>query len=334
MLLFVKKWTIIKLNKLEGWYAIIKIYKTKEENLSLEQLKEITPGSWIDVINPTEKEIEKLSDELSIDAEFINYILDDEEQPRIDSGKDKKLIMVDVPIQKEKRGTSIIKTTPLAILIVRDDYIVTISKKNNILDDFKNGKVKEFYTFKKSRFTIQILYRVATAFLKYLRGINEQIEKCEEKMFATTKNTDLERLLAIEKSLVYLLTSLRSNKIVLDKLYKRLVLDFYEEDQELLDDAIIENDQALDMAHLYKEILTSTTDSFATIISNNLNSIMKFLAGITIVISIPTMVSSFFGMNVPLGILKDNPYSFVIILLFSVIVSIIVAIILKRKNML
>lgn len=313
---------------------MIKIYKNSLDDLSLKQIKEITPGCWIDVINPTEKEIEKLSNELLIDAEFINYILDDEEQPRIDSGKDTKLIMIDVPIQKEKRGISIVKTTPLAILIVRDDYIVTISKKNNILDDFKNGKVKEFYTFKKSRFTIQILYRVATSFLKYLRGINEQIEKCEEKMFETTKNTDLEKLLAIEKSLVYLLTSLKSNKIVLDKLSKRLVLDFYEEDQELLDDAIIENDQALDMANLYREILTSTTDSFATIISNNLNSIMKFLAGITIVISIPTMVASFFGMNVPLGILKNNPYSFGIILAFSIVISIIVAIILKRKNML
>lgn len=242
--------------------------------------------------------------------------------------------MIDVPIQKEKGEISIIKTIPLAILIIRDDYIVTISKKNNILDDFKEGKVKEFYTFKKSRFTIQILYKVAASFLKYLRGIDAKIEKCEENMFDTTKNTDLEKLLAIEKSLVYLLTSLQSNKIVLDKLSKKMVLDFYDEDQELLDDAIIENDQALEMAHLYKEILTSTTDSFATIISNNLNSIMKFLAGITIVISIPTMVASFFGMNVPLGVLKDNPYSFAIIIVVSLFISVIVAIILKKKNML
>lgn len=312
---------------------MIKIYQSDELGRTKET-NEIIPGVWIDIINPTTEEVEALSSRIGMDTEFINYILDDEEQPRIDIGKDKKLIIIDVPIKKEKHHQNIIKTIPLAILTIRDDYIITVSKKHDILEDFKTDNVKEFYTFKKSRFIIQILYKVATAYLKYLKVIDEEIEKCEEKMFEATKNEDLSKLLTIEKSLVYIVTSLQSNRAVLEKIMKGTVINFYEEDRELLEDAIIENEQAIETAHLYREILSSTTDSFATIISNNLNTIMKFLAGVTIVISIPTMVASFLGMNVPLGGFANNPYAFCILIAISLIASIIVAIILHKKNML
>jgi len=313
---------------------MIKIYCSDIETAELKEVDEIIPGVWIDITNPTAEEVEDLSQKINMDTEFIHYILDDEEQPRTDSGKEKQLIIIDVPIKKIKHRQTVIKTIPLAILIIRDDYIITISKENDALADFKENKVKDFYTYKKSRFVIQILYRVATSYLRYLKVINEEIEKCEEKMFQATKNKDLEILLTIEKSLVYLVTSLQSNRAVLEKIIKGSVVDFYEEDRELLEDAIIENDQAMETAHLYREILSSTTDSFATIISNNLNTIMKFLAGITIVISIPTMVASFLGMNVPLGPFTNNPYAFLILILISLIASIIVAIILHKKNML
>ena len=170
--------------------------------------------------------------------------------------------------------------------------------------------------------------------MQYLKRVNEEIEKCEDLLFQSTRNKDLEKLVTLEKSLVYIMTSLHRNKAVLDKILKNTAIEFYEEDRALLEDAIIENEQALEIAHLYREILSSTTDSFATIISNNLNGVMKFLAGITIVISIPTMVASFFGMNVPLGELSKNPYSFFLLLLLSLILSGIVAIILRKKNML
>lgn len=316
---------------------MIKIYQSNElGNIKeIPKIQQIQPGVWIDITNPTSEEIESLSTKINMDTEFINYILDDEEQPRIDTGKDKKLIIIDIPVKRQKHHQTIIKTIPLAILIIRDEYIITVSlKENEILEEFKEGKVKEFFTFKKSRFTIQILYRVATTYLRYLKVINEEIEKCEEKMFQATKNEDLSKLLTLEKSLVYMVTSLQSNKAVLEKIIKGNVIDFYEEDRELLEDAIIENDQAMETSHLYREILSSTTDSFATIISNNLNTIMKFLAGITIVISIPTMVASFLGMNVPLGSFAQNPYAFWILILISLIASIIVAIILHKKNML
>ena len=153
-------------------------------------------------------------------------------------------------------------------------------------------------------------------------------------MMQATNNQDLANLLSIEKSLVYITTSLKSNEIVLEKILKGNVIGFYEEDQELLEDAIVENKQCIEMANLYREILSSMTDSFATIISNNLNTIMKFLAGITIVFSIPTMVASFMGMNVSMGSFGTFPYSFLILIIISLLLSLLVAWILKKKNML
>lgn len=313
---------------------MIKVYQSSLETEKLEVVKTIVPGTWINVIDPTIEEVEELSKKVSIDTEFINYILDEDEVPRTDVGKDKRLIIVDVPTKKKIRNHSFITTKPLTIMIVRDEYIITFSKGENLLEQLLEEGKLEVCTTKKSRFTIEILYKVATEYLKYLKNVNQEIEKCESLLFQSTKNKDLERLLTIEKSLVYIMTSLHSNKAVLDKIMKNTTIDFYEEDRALLEDAIIENEQALEIAHLYREILSSTTDSFATIISNNLNTVMKFLAGITIVISIPTMVASFFGMNIPLGDFSNNPYSFLVLLVISLVLSGIVAIILRKKNML
>jgi len=317
-----------------GGGFMIKIYQSDMINNEISVLKNIKPNSWIDVVKPTDSEIAELAEVLNIDLDFINYVLDDEEQPRIDIDDDTKLIIIDVPYREKKHKNFLVNTTPLAIFIVRDEYIVTISKDNEFLKDFRNLKVKEFFTYKKSRFTIQIFYYMALSYLKYLRIIGKQIDMQEERLYKSTTNKDLEKMLNLEMSLVYMMTSLKSNKLVLDKIMKGNIINFYEEDMELLEDASIENNQAIEMASVYREILSSITSSFANIISNNLNTIMKFLAGITIVLSIPTMISSFMGMNVDMGILADKSYSFLLILLFSVFMSIIVAIVLKRKNML
>lgn len=313
---------------------MIKIYKTDIDTNEFRTINDIEPNSWIDVVRPTDSEIKELAEKLNIDTDFINYVLDDEEQPRIDIDEDFKLIIIDVPFKEKKHKNFLVSTTPLAILIVRDDYIVTISKESEVLKDFKNSKVKQFFTYKKSRFVIQIFYYMAVIYLRYLRVINNQIDMQEEKMYKSTTNKDLEKMLNLEMSLVYMTTSLKSNQLVLDKIMKGTIIDFYDEDMELLEDAVIENNQAIEMAGLYREILTSITSSFANIISNNLNTIMKFLAGITIVISIPTMVSSFMGMNVEMGSMANNNYSFGIIVCISLLLSFIVAIVLKKKNML
>lgn len=317
-----------------GGGSVIKIFNTSMKTGEFNQIKQIRKGCWIDLVKPNTEEIKMLTTSLKVDTSFIAYILDDEEQPRIDIDADNgiKMIFVDVPIKEKKH---VISTIPLAILIIKEDYIVTISlEESEVLKDFKMEKVKEFFTYKKSRFTIQILYRTATLYLRYLRSINKEIEKAEMKMLKATNNQDLANLLNIEKSLVYITTSLKSNEIVLERILKGNVISFYEEDAELLEDAIVENKQCIEMANLYREILSSTTDSFATIISNNLNTIMKFLAGITIVFSIPTMVASFMGMNVPFGEFGESPYAFLFLVFISLVLSLVVAYILKKKNML
>lgn len=316
---------------------MLKIYNTDIKTGAFDTLKKIRKGCWIDVVSPSPEDIEFLTRSFHMDASFIGYILDDEEMPRIDYDDDEdiRMVIVDVPVKEKKKNLNSVSTMPLAILIIQDLYIVTVSLQEcEILKDFKHGRVKDFFTYKKTRFTIQILYRTATLYLRYLRILSKEIEKAESKMLHATSNRDLVNLLSIEKSFVYITTSLKSNELVLEKFLKGNFVVFYEEDDELLEDAIIENKQCIEMANLYREILRSTTDSYATIISNNLNVSMKFLAGITIVLSIPTIVSSFMGMNVPLGGFERQDGAFLFLILLSLLLSLIVAWILKKKNML
>ncbi len=316
---------------------MLKIYNTDIKTGSFDVLKKIRKGCWIDVVSPSPEDIDFLTRSFHMDASFIGYILDDEEMPRIDYDDDEdiRMIIVDVPVKEKKKNMHSVSTMPLAILIIQDLYIVTVSLQEcEILKDFKQGRVKDFFSYKKTRFTIQILYRTATLYLRYLRILSKEIEKAESKMLHATSNRDLVNLLSIEKSFVYITTSLKSNELVLEKFLKGNFVVFYEEDDELLEDAIIENKQCIEMANLYREILRSTTDSYATIISNNLNVSMKFLAGVTIVLSIPTIVSSFMGMNVPLGGFEQLDGAFLFLILISLLLSLLVAWILKKKNML
>ncbi len=315
--------------------AMLEIYKSNTDGSKLKQLTNITSGCWINLIQPTDMELENISQKLQIPKVVFQNALDDEEHPHIDSGDKYQLFIVDVPYIHEKNQYTSVRTKPLCIMIIENDYFVTLSlQQTEVLNDFKNNKIKDFHTAKKSRFMIQLLYRVATLYIKYLNIIHEHMEKAENKMMQATKNNELVRLMGLEKSLVYITTSLKANGIVLDKILKGNTIDLYDEDLELLEDAIIENDQGIETSNLYREILSSMTDTFATIISNNLNVIMKFLAGITIVLSIPTMVASFMGMNVPLGVFKTNPYSFLLLILISVLLSLLVAYWLKKKDML
>ena len=214
-------------------------------------------------------------------------------------------------------------------------HVITVSLKEfSVLKEFEQGKVKTFYTYKKSRFLIQLLFKMASNYLRVLNYINSDIQKREKVLYHSTSNRQLVELLDIEKTLVYFITSLKANDRVLDKLSKGNVIQLYEEDIELLDDTMIENRQGIEMCSIYREILSSITDTYGTIISNNLNLVMKFLAGITIVLSIPTMISSFLGMNVPLGLFAEKEYAFTLVCIVSFLLAIIVAWMLKKRDML
>ena len=289
---------------------MLKIYNTDVTSGEFSRIDTYEVGSWVNLVNPTETEIDNVVNALGIKKNFIMSIIDDDEKPRIDEEDGVKMLLLDVPVYETKNNIKTITTLPIGILVVRNDYIVTVClQKYSIIDEFTKGKVKEFYTYKKSRFIIQMIYKLALLYLKMLREIDNKIEIAESNILNATKNQELLNLLSIENSLTYIITALKSNGVVLDKILKGNVIELYEEDEDLLEDAIIENNQAIEMADLYRGILSSTTDTVATIISNNLNTIMKFLAGITRVFSIPTMVASFMGMNVTFIIITLITYS-------------------------
>ena len=312
---------------------MINIYTT--DNNGVNEVNELKKECWINLTNPTIEEIKKVSKETRTDEDLIVKLMDTEELPRIEVGNNATLIVVDTPYVTDTRYKHKYNTEPLGIIINNDGYIITVSLKQQlILDDFKENKVKDFDASKKTKFLIQILLKVSSAYQKELMSINDYMNKKEKILYKSTNNKELIDLLNVEKTLVYFSTSLKSNDVVLEKLSKGNVVALYEDDNDLMEDAMIENKQAIEMSNIYREILTSMTDTYATIIANNLNDVMKFLAGITIVFSIPTMVASFIGMNVPLGDMGTSPVSFGLIIIFSFVLSIIIALILKKKNML
>lgn len=314
---------------------MIKIYETDNKTLELKEINDFKKNSWIDMENPSYDEISVVSEKTEIDKELLTKLLDEEELPRIEVDGNSTVIVIDTPYITDSNYKHKYNTKPLGIIINNNGYFVTISlKRQAVLEDFKEGKVKDFNVSKKSKFIYQILLKTSSAYQKELFSINEYINQKEKTLYKSTSNKELVALLNIEKTLVYFLTSLKANDIVLEKLSKGNIINLYKCDNSLIEDCIIENKQSIEMTSIYREILTSMTDTYATIISNNLNDIMKFLAGITIVFSIPTMVASFIGMNVPLGSIGTSNISFLLIIIFSFILSIIIAIILKKKNML
>lgn len=311
---------------------MIKIYKTTMYEKKIKKIKRMSQDSWIDLVSPTKEEIDRVVEKTEINNDLIYKMLDADELPRIEFDDNATLIVIDTPIITEEKEYI---THPLGIIITKSNYVITIStRKIEILDDFKKNIVHDFRTAKKTRFVIQIFLKTINKYLRVLKVINKSIDKKEEVLKKSTKNEDLIDLLGIEKALVYFITSLRENKAVLDRLKIGNVLDLYEGDANLLDDAVVEMNQAIDMATIYRDILSSITDTYATIVSNNLNDVMKFLAGMTIVLSIPTIISSFLGMNVKFGFIGISDYSAIIIFIGSIILSIIVAIWLKKKDML
>ena len=211
--------------------------------------------------------------------------------------------------------------------------IVTVClKETPILNDFINNRVKSFYTNYKSRFILQILFKNASYYLQYLRHIEKISNKFEDDLHKSMKNNELIQLLKLQKSLVYFSTSLKSNDLVLEKMLKLEAIKKFEEDKELLEDVIIENRQAIEMTNIYSSILTGTMDVFASIISNNLNIVMKSLTIITIALTIPSMISGFFGMNVP-NFMENSAMAFPLIIVVSVLLSVITSIILIKKNL-
>lgn len=280
---------------------LLKIYHTDIETNEFQEIKEFKKGAWINLVNPSENEIKKVCENVQIQEDFIRDALDFEEKARIDQEDDDNTILfvVDVPVtEKGEEGEVIYSTMPLGMIVVRDDFFITVSlRKNKIIEPFEKRKIKNFQTYKKTRFIFQILYLNSSFYLNYLKQINKETEIAEYILKNSMRNKELLRMLTLEKGLVYFTTSLKSNELVMEKTLRGKIIKLYEEDEEILEDAITENRQAIEMAQIYNNILSGTMDAYASIISNNLNGVMKTLTSITIILAVPTMISSFWGMN-------------------------------------
>ena len=299
------------------------------------QIDNFENGCWIALTNPTADELREVAEQYNIALDDLRAPLDEEERSRIEVEDDYTLILVDIPTIEERNDKDWYGTIPLAIIVCNSAIITVCLEETPVLTAFMDGRVRNFYTYMKTRFIFQVLYRNATLYLNYLRIIDRRSDSIEQKLHEATKNRELIELLELEKSLVFFTTSLKSNEIVLEKLLKSNAIKKYPEDEDLIEDVIVENKQAIEMANIYSGILNGTMDTFASVISNNQNSVMKFLATITIVMSIPTMIASFYGMNVnSKGMpFADSPWGFPIVIGMSIIISMIVVFVFRKKDL-
>ena len=314
---------------------MIKIYHTNINTNLTTEVNEIKKGCWVNMVSPTEAEINEVCNKTGIADEFIRYALDYEEKARIDIEDDGTILFIlDVPIIEKEQDSEIYTTMPVGLIVVRDDYFVTVSlKKNKIITNLERSINKKVITYKKSRFIFQFFYENSSVFLRLLKQINKETEVAEGILKKTLKNKELLKLLNLEKSLVYFTTSLKANEVVMEKTLRGKIIKLYEEDEDLLEDAIIENKQAIEMSKIYSDILNGTMDAYASIISNNLNGVMKMLTSLTVILAIPTLIASLWGMNVQVPF-QNNGFGFIILVGVIVLVTVITIVWLKLKDLL
>ncbi len=297
----------------------------------LKRLEEFEPGSWIDLVSPTEEELELVSRELAIPLDLLKGPLDEEEKSRIDVEDGLTHVIVDIPILVREEDQMGYDTIPLGMLLHPDYFITTCLRPNPILGEFERDAVRSFATFWKTRFLLQILQRVSAFYLRYLGRVDRETEKLERELRASMKNEEIFQLLGLQKALVYFTTSLHSNEAVLQKLLRSKSIRMYEEDEDLLEDVIVENKQASEMAKIYTDTLTAMMDAFTSVISNNLNGVMKFLTSVTILLSIPTIVASIYGMNVDLPF-QQYAHAFTLTIVIWLVISGALALVFWRKR--
>ena len=312
------------------------VFYYMSEGQKLLSLDEPQDGCWVSMIKPNDEEIQSVSSRFSVDADDLRSALDTDERSRIAVEDNYVMILVNIPTVEDDTERELYDTIPLSIFVAGKSVITVCSEETPVLQPFSLGRIKDFNTTMRSRFVMQILYRNASLYLQYLRNIERQSDMVENKMYKSTQNSELFELLKLEKSLVYFTTALRSNEVVMEKLFKSDRFKKYPEDAELLEDVIIENKQAIEMTQVYREIINGTRELLSTVINNRLNNVMKVLTSVTIVMAIPTVISGLYGMNVnsdgmPLANLVGG---FGMICLLITVICLIAAIILRKRNML
>ncbi|MFI3209545.1 MAG: magnesium transporter CorA family protein [Peptostreptococcaceae bacterium] len=311
---------------------MINYYKTINNKIT--ELPSYERGCWVNLTSPTYKEIKFISDFFDVDSDSIKSALDEEERSRLEIEDNHTLILIDIPLDESDEKSVHYTTIPLGIILLDECIITVCTKKTNIINDFITHNIKDFYTFMKTRFIFQILHKNASYYLFYLRKINKMTTTIEKEIYSSMRNKQLIQLLELEKSLVYFSTSLKANELVLKKILRTQKVRKYEQDEDLLEDVIIENKQAVEMAKIYGDILSRIMDAFSAIISNNQNRVMQLLTSITLITTIPTIVSGLFGMNVEGIPYFEHPAGFWIVLSYTALICLLVTFFMLRKKLL
>ncbi len=307
---------------------MIAIYKHSDAGLM--QLTEPVDGCWINVLDPNPEEIHWLHG-LDVPQDYITYSLDIDERARTERENGDVLLVLRTPHFQGQAVDIPYTTIPMGI-IISSHYLITICKyENEILADFASGRMRNLSTAKRLRFVLRLLLNTATKYLTYLREINKLVDVLEDQLQQSTRNKEVMELLKYQKSLTYFTTALKSNELMMERLQRSQLFKTFPEDEDLLEDVLTENQQAIEMTNISSNILSSMMDAFASIISNNLNVVLKFLAAITIVLSLPTLVASFFGMNVDLPF-TNTSHAFGLVLGISITLSLLVAYIFYKRD--
>ena len=306
---------------------MLSIHKTI--NGQMTKLDKVEDGCWVNLTYPTEDEMSTVTALLGIDPGVLRAALDEEETSRIDTEDGQTLIIIDLP-SVEKGEAVVYSTLPLGIIVAEKCIITVCLKETPVIRDFQDGLVKNAETQKKTSFILYLLLQVAKRFLQYLKQIDKIYNYMERQLYKSQRNKELIQLLDLEKSLVYFNTSLKANEVTLEKILRGRIITLYEEDHDLLEDVLIEVRQAIEMANIYSSIISGMMDAFASVISNNLNVIMKVLTSLTILLTLPNIIFGFYGMNVA-NLPLDHFWWFPLVIAGVAIV--VVGIVLKMKDL-
>ncbi len=316
---------------------MLQILKSENDLVRELSVESFEQGSWINLTDPSSEELNTARRLVNVPLDVITAALDEEESARLEIEDDYILVVIDIP---RRRDSDRYETLPLGIILLQDSILTVCLEETDVISCFNRMTPRLFNTGKRTRFLFNILYKSATFFLRYLRQINLRSDEIERHLRQSMKNEELFQLLDMEKSYTFFTASLRTNHMVIDKLLRlrnntkvEHLLKIYEEDEDLLEDALIEYRQAIEMVQMYSQILSGMMDAFASIISNNLNMVMKFLTSMTIILAIPTMFASFWGMNVGVPWL-GRAAGFWVVAGISAVAAGVSAFALWRRNML
>ena len=314
-------------------YKILKSSNTGVDEFDIEDMEK---GCWIDIVAPSSEEIDEIAEATHISNDFLTAALDREEKARTEIDDEQLLVVIDIPFFRSNKDYD---TMPLGIIVTKEVIVTVCLESNAVTSGFNAKTFKTFSTYKKTRFLFQILYKSATLYLKYIRNIIRRTDDLEAHLRQAMENSKLFSMLDLQKSLTYFTTSLRSNYMVTEKLLRlrttaqtQQLIKMYEEDEDLLDDVIVEYKQAIEMVEMYSHIMQSMMEVLASIISNNLNLVMRFLASVTIILAIPTFISGLWGMNVPVPF-AEFTHGFYIVFGLACVVSLLAGYWLWKKHM-